>query len=39
MEIKNEYLNLSGAQAWEIVVNYVKANNSFKSVTGIPYSI
>lgn len=28
MEIKNEYLNLSGAQAWEIVVNYVKANNS-----------
>lgn len=38
MEIKNEYLNLSGAQAWEIVVNYVKANNSFKSVTGIPYS-
>lgn len=24
MEIKNEYLNLSGAQAWEIVVNYEK---------------
>ena len=38
MEIRKEYLGMSGAEVWEIVVDYVKRHGSFTSVTGIPYS-
>ncbi|MCM1178499.1 MAG: hypothetical protein NC115_02865 [Bacteroidales bacterium] len=38
MEIRQEYLNMGGAEIWEKVVRYVKENGSFTSVTGIPYT-
>ena len=38
MEIRKEYLDKSGAEVWQIVVDYVKKHGSFTSVTGIPYS-
>lgn len=38
MRIRPEYKKLGGAAAWNIVVEYVKAKGSFKSVTGITYS-
>lgn len=38
MQIKQEYKDIDGKQAWEIVVDYVKHNGCFTSVTGIPYS-
>ena len=38
MEIRKEYLGMSGAEVWEIVVDYVKRHGSFTSGTGIPYS-
>ena len=38
MEIRKEYLDKSGAEVWQIVVDYVKKHGSFTSVTAIPYS-
>ena len=38
MEIRKEYLDKSGAEVWQIVVDYVKKHGGFTSVTGIPYS-
>lgn len=38
MYIRKEYLDAEGKEVWEIVVDYVKRNGAFKSVTGIPYS-
>ena len=38
MEIRKEYLGMSGADVWKIVVDYVRSHGSFTSVTGIPYS-
>lgn len=38
MNIKPEYLDADGAQIWKMVVDYVKRNRKFTSVTGIPYS-
>ncbi len=38
MNIREEYRDLSGAEVWQIVADYVKANGSFTSVTGIKYS-
>ncbi len=37
MKIKSEYSGLDGSGAWEKVVEYVRTNGSFSSVTGIPY--
>lgn len=37
MRIKSEYAVMDGTGAWKMVVEYVKANGSFSSVTGIPY--
>ena len=38
MKINEEFGNLDGEQAWKMVVDYVKSNGTFCSVTGIPYS-
>lgn len=38
MEIRKEYLEMSGADVWKIVVEYVRRHGSFTSITGIPYS-
>lgn len=38
MYIRQEYLEAEGTKVWEIVVDYVKRNGRFTSVTGIPYS-
>jgi len=38
MRIRPEYLQMNGQQVWDIVVNYVKKNGCFNSVTGIPYT-
>ena len=38
MEIRKEYLDKSGAEVWQTVVDYVKEHGSFTSVTGIRYS-
>lgn len=38
MRVRPEYKSLDGAAAWDIVVEYVKENGSFTSVTGITYS-
>ena len=38
MKIKSEDEGLDGAMVWEKVVEYVRKNGSFSSVTGIPYS-
>ncbi len=37
MYIKDEFLDAKGEEVWEIVVDYVKKNKSFVSVTGISY--
>ena len=37
MKIRQEFQDLDGAKVWEKIVEYVKANGSFSSVTGIPY--
>ena len=34
MKIRNEYRHLDGAQAWEIVVEYVKGHKEITTVTG-----
>ncbi len=38
MEIRKEYLGMSGNDVWNIVVDYVRKHGSFTSVTGIRYS-
>lgn len=38
MKIRQEFQDLDGAKVWEKIVEYVKANGTFRSVTGIPYS-
>lgn len=39
MEIRKEYLGMSGNDVWNIVVDYVRKHGSFTSVTGIRYSV
>ena len=38
MEIRKEYLGMSGADVWKIVVDYVRSHGSFTSATGITHS-
>ena len=38
MEIRKEYIGMSGADVCKIIVDYVRSRGSFTSVTGIPYS-